>query len=168
MYLEIDASGIVVQLKIKGYTPSWKENWDSQWCRCDYTFRSGDWLHYHGEDDEVLLSCEVEALEKTLTKLLNDELEEVKEIRCIEPDFMFKMQPKRDLRNDPSYTYIRPGYEIADIYMEWKVYFWHVGLTDNFLTVTLRRDEIIRFRDYLSQIINAAKVANTTEKPEGR
>lgn len=32
-----------------------------------------DWLNYHKEDDEVLLSCEVEGLEEALTKLLNGE-----------------------------------------------------------------------------------------------
>ena len=110
-------------------------------------------MNYHRENDEVLLACEVEELETTLTKLLNDELEEVEEIRCIEPDFVFFIHPKRDLRNDPKYTYVRPGYEIADIYVEWQVYFWNEGLTDNFLTVTLGREEIVRFRDYLSSVI---------------
>lgn len=153
MYMEMDISGIVVRLRIKGYESSTKEVWDSQWCKCDFSFHSGDWLNYHKENDEVLLSCEVEELENVLTKLLDDEIEEIREIRCVEPDFVFMLHPKRDLRKDPSYTYIQPGYEIADIYLEWKIYFWHEGLTDNFLTVTLERDEIIRFRDYLSSVL---------------
>lgn len=153
MYMEMDVSGIVVRLRIKEYETSAIGDACSQWCKCDFSFHSGDWLNYHKEDDEVLLSCEVEELESALTKLLDDEIEEIREIRCIEPDFIFTLHPKRELRKDPSYTYIQPGYEIADIYLEWKIYFWNEGLTDNFLTVTLDRDEIIHFRDYLSSVL---------------
>ncbi len=153
MEFRLDISGVTVYLKVNGYVKSTKEEWDSQWCRCDFAFMSGDWLNYHKESDEVLLSCEVEELEEKLTKLLSDELTEVEEISCIEPDFNFLLYPKRDLREDPKYTYVQPGYEIADIYMEWKVFFWNQGLTDNFLCVTLDREEIIKLRDYLSSVI---------------
>ena len=50
------ASGINVKLKIHGYRPTNKDNWDSEWCRCDFLFSSGDWLNYHKENDEVLLA----------------------------------------------------------------------------------------------------------------
>ena len=62
MWLEIDADGIRVNLQIKGYKPSNEDNWYSNWCNCDFLFTSGDWLNYHKENDEVLLSCEVEEL----------------------------------------------------------------------------------------------------------
>lgn len=153
MGFEANIDGILVKLEIKGYEAYNKEEWHSQWCECDYSFCSGEWLNYHKENDEVLLSCEVQMLEEDLTKLLNDELEEIKEISCVEPDYIFCLHPKRDLRKDPNYTYVREGYEIEDIKVEWKVYFWYGGLTDNFLTVTLGRDEIIKFRDYLSFVI---------------
>ena len=103
------------------------EEWDSEWCRCDFLFASGDWLNYHKENDEVLL--------------------------CIEPDFVFELYPQMDLREDPKYTYVQPGYEIQDIYVEWKIYFWHGGLTDNYLTITLGREDIARLRDYLKLVI---------------
>ena len=154
MWFEIDASGIKIKLQINGYKPSSKDSWDSEWCRCDYLFSSKDWLNYHKEDDEVLLSSEVEMLAKAFTALLDNKLSEVTEIGCIEPDFVFTLYPQKDLRNDPKYTYIRPGCEIQDIYLEWKIYFWNEGLTDNFLTVTLYGDEIMRLRDYLSLVIN--------------
>ena len=154
MGLEIDVCGIVIKLQIKGYEPSCKEKWDSQWCDCDFSFKFDECIDYHRENDEVLLSCEVEEIEAALTKLLNDELEAVEEISCIEPDFIFRLYPKRNLREDSKYTYIRPGFEIADIYMEWEIYFWNKGLTDNFLTVTLGREEIISLRDYLFGVIS--------------
>lgn len=153
MWFEIDASGIRVKLQIKGYKPTNKDNWDSEWCKCDCSFSSGNWLNYHKENDEVLLSAEVETLEKAFTKLLDNKFTEVTEICCIEPDFVFKLFPQTDLRSDPKYTYIRPGCEIQDIYLEWRVYFWDGGLTDNYLTITLDREEIMTLRDYLASVI---------------
>lgn len=149
----LDANGIKFQLDIKGYKKSDKDNWDCQWCRCDFLFSSGKWLNYHKENDEILLSCEVEELKDSLEKLLDDSLVDVKEINFIEPDFEFILTPKQDLRNNSKYLYIKPGHEIADIFIEIRVYFWDDGLTDNYLSVTLYRDEISKFKDYLSSII---------------
>ena len=149
MWFEIDASGIKIKLQINGYKPTNKENWDSEWCRCDFLFTSGDWLNYHKENDEVLLCSEIDELAETLTELLDDKILEEREILCIEPDFIFKLYPETDLRDNPQYTYIQPGYEIQDIYLEWRIYFWYEGLTDNYLTITFDRDKIESFRDYL-------------------
>ena len=149
MWFEIDASGIKIKLQINGYKPTNKENWDSEWCRCDFLFTSGDWLNYHKENDEVLLCSEIDELVETLTELLYNKILEEREILCIEPDFIFKLYPETDLRDNPQYTYIQPGYEIQDIYLEWRIYFWYEGLTDNYLTITFDRDKIESFRDYL-------------------
>lgn len=149
MWFEIDASGIKIKLQINGYKPTNKENWDSEWCRCDFLFTSGDWLNYHKENDEVLLCSEIDELAETLTELLDNKILEEREILCIEPDFIFKLYPETDLRDNPQYTYIQPGYEIQDIYLEWRIYFWYEGLTDNYLTITFNRDKIEIFRDYL-------------------
>lgn len=149
MWFEIDASGIKIKLQINGYKPTNKENWDSEWCRCDFLFTSGDWLNYHKENDEVLMCSEIDELVETLTELLDNKILEEREILCIEPDFIFKLYPETDLRDNPQYTYIQPGYEIQDIYLEWRIYFWYEGLTDNYLTITFDRDKIESFRDYL-------------------
>ena len=153
MWFEINVSGIEVKLQINGYKPTDKDNWDSEWCRCDFLFASGDWLNYHKENDEVLLCSEVEELADAFTELLDNKLSEVKEIICIEPDFVFELYPQMDLREDPKYTYVQSGYEIQDIYVEWKIYFWHGGLTDNYLTITLGREDVVRLRDYLKLVI---------------
>lgn len=118
MWFEIDASGIKIKLQINGYKPTNKENWDSEWCRCDFLFTSGDWLNYHKENDEVLLCSDIDELAETLTELLDNKILEEREILCIEPDFIFKLYPETDLRDNPQYTYIQPGYEIQDIYLE--------------------------------------------------
>ncbi len=157
MEFKRDVSGIAVSLKIHGYQPSRKEDWDSQWCQCDFSFCSGEWLNYRKERDEVFLSREVEELEAALTMLLHDELKEMREISCIEPDFAFFAFPKKDLRTDPRYRYIQPGCEISDIYLKWRVYFWSDGLTDNYLSVTLGREEIVSLRDYLAAVIKKGR-----------
>ncbi len=142
MSLCIDVDGIKVYLKIKNYKTANKDNWDSLWCKCDFMFNSGDWLNYHRENDEIFLCSEIEELESTFTMLLNGEIFEEKEISLIEPDFVFNLYPIKDAQN-----------MVSDILLEWKVYFWHGGLTDNHLSVTLDRDEIIKLRDYFSDII---------------
>lgn len=153
MSIQIDAAGIIIDLLVKGYRKSNKDNWDEQWCKCDFAFRSDSWLSYQSVDNEVLLSYEIEELEQSLTQLLNGEITEKKMIEPIEPDFKFILYPEEDLRNNPNYTYVQPGYEIVDIYLEWRVYFWNKGLTDNYLTVTLGREEITMLRDYLRTVI---------------
>ena len=52
MWFDIDASGIEIKLQINGYNPTNKENWDSEWCDCEFCFSSGNWLNYHKENDE--------------------------------------------------------------------------------------------------------------------
>lgn len=151
--MRIDVAGIIIDFLVKGYRKSTRENWDDLWCKCDFSFRSNNWLNYQSVDNEVLLSCEVEELENNLTQLLDGKITEKTVIEPIEPDFKFILYPEEDLRNNLNYTYVQPGYEIVDIYLEWKVYFWHEGLTDNHLTVTLDRTEITALRDYLRSVI---------------
>lgn len=154
MYFETNANGINIKLQIRGYTPTNEDDWHSEWCECDYSFSSGNWLNYHKEGDEAFLSIEVEGLARAFSDLLDNKITEVTEMTCAEPDFIFKLFPQADLRNDPKYTYIRPGCEIRDIYLEWKIYFWDDGLTDNHLSVKLDRADIVRLRDYFESVIN--------------
>ena len=70
----------------------------------------------------------------------------------MEPDFVFMLYPMKDLRTDSKYTYVAPGHEFQDIYVEWRVYFWDGGITENFLTITMYRNDIIAFRDFLESI----------------
>ncbi len=142
MPLNFNIDGINVYLKINNYRHSNKENWDSLWCNCDFMFNSGDWLNYHRENDEIFLCSEIEELESVFTMLLNGEISEDKELSFIEPDFVFNIYPIKDIQNS-----------VSDILIEWRVYFWHEGLTDNYLSITLDRDEIIKLRDYFSSII---------------
>ena len=153
MWFEVDGNGINIKLQIYGYKQTNKDNCFDEWCKCDFKFTSGAWLNYHKENDEILLSFEVKQLEETLTKLLTNELSEIKEMVCMEPDFIFEFYPQTDIRNKPNYCYVNPGSEIQDIYMEWKIFFWNEGITDNHLTISLGRKEIIMLRDYLLEVI---------------
>jgi len=151
--LKLDVHGLIVELNIKDFVVSNRDTWDSDWCHVDFSFQLNGAIDYSRFDNEVLLSDEVIDIEEKLTLLLNDKIDQITEIVCMEPDFVFVLYPKKDLREDPKYTFIQEGYEIEDILVEWKVYFWNQGLTDNYLTVTLNRKDITQLRDYLSSII---------------
>ena len=151
MWLKMNLDGIIVELSIQRYVK--KENRTSDeyghWCEVGFSFSSEPWLNYNKENDEVFLSYEVDDLAAALDDLLNDKLSEPTTVELIEPDFCFELLPKEDLRNNSRVLYIQPGHEIVDISMEWKISFWHNGLTANYLTVTLDRIEITNLRDYL-------------------
>lgn len=149
MWFKLDLSGIEMKMRIKGYEPSERGKWDYQWCNVDFSFIGGYWLNYHKDNDQILLSCEVEELAQALDDLLLDKLSEVGTIEYIEPYFNFILHPKRDLRKDSKYIYIQKGCEIVDIYMSMKVFFWHEGITDNFISLTFDRSDIQYFRNYL-------------------
>ncbi len=155
MRLKMDLDGIAVELQIQQYTKRNARTGDEcdYWCKVSFSFFSEPWLNYKKENEEVFLSGEVDDLAQALDDLLNDRLSNPAEVEHIEPDFCFEFMPKEDLRNNPRILYIQPGQEIADISMEWKVYFWHDGLTANYLTVAMDREDIINLRNYLFYIV---------------
>ncbi len=161
MWLKLDLSGIKLSLQVRNYTKPEEDDWDSTWCKTDFAFTSDEWLDYRREDDEVFLAREIEDLAKALDALLNDRLENPTEFNCIEPDFNFVLNPKKDLRLDPKVLYVRPGYEIVDIDMEWKISFWHDGLTDNYLSVTLDRADMECLLLYLRFVMGDVLEAST-------
>jgi len=152
MWLKMELDGITVQMQIKNYIKVSDDDWDSTWCRTDFSFFSKPWLNYHKDNDEVFLAREIDELKSALEALLEDRLTEQTEFSCIEPDFCFTLNPKKDLRLDPRHTYIPQGYEIVDIDMEWRVSFWHDGLTADYLSVTLDRENIEYLLNYLKWI----------------
>lgn len=154
MTLKLDLDGIQVQLRITDYHPSSEGDWTGEWCRTDFSFRSDPWLDYHQEGDEVFLCREVEELFDQLSLLLTDQLTEETELAFMEPDFTFRLHPKRDLRQDPRITYIPPTMDpITDISMDWSVSFWHDGLTGNYLSAALDREAISHLRNYLGLVL---------------
>ena len=56
-----------------------------------------------------------------LSDLLDGKVSEPREIPMTEPDFVFMLYPQKDLRTDPKYTYVAPGYEIQDIYEVYEI-----------------------------------------------
>ena len=155
MCFERNLSGIDVILRIDNYQSPSKHEYGDWWCDCGFSFRMGklaEFVNYRKDHDELLMPEEVDDLADTLTALLEGKFAEPKELLMTEPDFVFMLYPIKDLRTDPKYTYVAPGHEFQDIYVEWRVYFWDDGLTDNFLTVTLYRDDIVALRDYLDSI----------------
>ena len=154
--MEMNLDGITVKLEIRGYTKYDRESEEEpRWCRLDFSFISQPWLRYKRQDDEVLTNEEVEALAEHLECLLNGRMAEPTELECIEPDFCFQFEPEEDVRQNPRVLYVKPGNEWADILMRWQVYFWHDGLTDNHLSVTLDRADMEKLYAYLQTVISA-------------
>ena len=154
MKLILDAEGIKITFEIKNYRKTTNKD-DPDWCECSYSFIAGKWLNYSGENEEVLTCDEIEYLLEEIEKLLNDQLESNKELEFIEPDFSFELVTKKDLRNDERYVYIAKGHEIVDINLYWCVHFWDEGcLTDNSLRISLSREDIVKLRNYLKEIVN--------------
>jgi len=40
--------------------------------------------------------------------------------------------------------------------MDWKIFFWNEGLTDNHLTVVFGREDIVKLRDYLASRLSCS------------
>lgn len=155
MVFERNIGGIDVNLQIDNYESPPDHEFGDWWCDCSFSFRMGgstEIINYRVDHDETLTPEEVDEIADVLTDLIDGKITEPRELPMTEPDFVFLIYPIKDLRNDPQYTYVRPGYEFRDIYIEWRIYFWNEGLTDNFLTVTLQRDDIISLRDFFDSI----------------
>lgn len=149
-WLKLNINSIIFQIQIDEYQKSDDEMWYGQWNKVSISITFEKWLIYQISNAELLLSNEIEALSDNIEKLLNDEFDEVEELICIEPDFQFIFYPKRDLRADPKYVYVREGFEIVDIYMEWKTYFWSDGcLSDNYIAITFDRADLKILLNYL-------------------
>lgn len=164
MWLKLDLSGITLSMQVRNYRKTSEEDWLSTWCKTDFSFISDKWLNYCEDDGEVFLALEIEDLAKALDDLLNDRIDAQTEFNCVEPDFNFVLNPKKDLRLDPKVLYVRPGCEIVDIDMEWKILFWYEGLTDNYLSVTLDRNNIKYLLLYLRLVIGEVEESNAEIK----
>lgn len=143
-------SGMEIMLRIDNYQSPSKHEYGDWWCDCGFTFRLGSIINYTAEHEELLMPEDVDSLSVALTSLLDGDMTKPEEVVMTEPDFVFMLYPKKDLRTDSRYLYIQKGCEIQDIYAEWQIYFWHDGLTSNYLTVTLDREDIISLRDFLN------------------
>ena len=157
MWLKLDLGDIDFRFRISKYEKS-KNDYLDNWCKVDLTLKSQEWLNYNIVYQEVLLPCEVEELCDKIDDLLNDRLDELETLTCIEPDFEFILEPKYDIRNNPDVVYIRPGSEvIVDVYMEFIVSFWDKkgALTANRLIMMLDREDLEKLLCYLKYITGA-------------
>ena len=102
----------------------------------------GHGINYICDGDDILLVCEIEEIVSYLDDLLHDKIKEVYTIECIEPDFKFMLIPKTVM---------------SDIRMELKSYFWNGYLTNNYLSLSFDRQNILYFRYYLLYVMKKLK-----------
>ena len=105
------------------------------------------------QDDEVLLSCEVEELEAKLDDFINDKIIKSETLEFIEPDFVFEFQPGYNMVEAGVCSYAAPGHEMSAAFMVWKVRLWQDGLTDNYFSTTLEKEDMRILRDYLRLVV---------------
>lgn len=122
MVFERDIDGFQVMLRIDDYQDPSKHEYGDVWCDCGFSFRFGDIINYEKEHDELLMPEEVDYLIQEFSALLDGKVTEPREVPLTEPDFFFMLYPEKDLRTDPHYSYVAPGHEIQDIYMEWRIF----------------------------------------------
>lgn len=153
MWLKLDLKGMKIELQIKGYLPSDRENWDYQWCDVDFSFVFRGCIDYSRMDDEIILSCEVEELERKINDFIHNKITKRETLELIEPDFVFDFIPSYNMVESGEYTNVAPGHEMSTAIMEWKVNLWNGGLTDNYFSTALDKDDLRVLRDYLRLIM---------------
>ncbi len=149
-----------MKFTVRGYEgPSEDIDIYDQWCECDFYFKYGNSMEYKHFDDSTLMSSEIDEMELLFTEFLEGKITEVKELPFVEPDFIFYLIPDENVRpQNDSFTYNLHSYK--DISMEWRIYFWDDGLTDNYMTLTLDRDDITALRDYLREVQGKTSMSN--------
>ena len=151
MWLKLDLDGINFQLKITNYTQHEdRSEYPEDWCNVSMKYQSGEWLDYVVDRQQLLLSDEVDDLQSALSRFLNDEFMNAEVLGFAEPDIKFILYPKRDVRDDPNLLYISPeANPIQDILMDLRVSFWNGGLTANYLSLCMDREDIEMLHKYL-------------------
>lgn len=100
MGLKLTWKEMELSLEIRGYrTPREHDDWDN-WCKVDLNVKVGDYMDYSVVNDEMLMSCEVQALICDLEKLLNGSITKQTQIGFIEPDLTFELYPRSTLGED--------------------------------------------------------------------
>ena len=150
MWIKFDLEGMKFELNIDKYYPN--QNLDGRWTEVTCNFEFSNVIKYKISHDEILLCCEVDEIRNSLERLLNNELNEIKEYQPCEPDLTFILNPKYDIRNDPNTIYVKPGFEIRDIKLQLRVNLWDDGLTDNYFSMTLYREDIDNLYTYLCYV----------------
>lgn len=150
-WFHLDLEGIDFHFRILRYRKSTKENWDDEWCEVDLTLQARKWLDYHITSSELILSVEVEELRDNIDALLNDRIKEGDSLECIEPDFQFFFHSKEDLRLNPRILYVKPGYEISDVHMDFTINIWDQtgALSSNQLLLYFNRYNLERLLLFL-------------------
>lgn len=158
MWLKLELCGMKLEFRVKGYQTSSKECWDYQWCDVDFAFRFLGCIDYSKQNDEVLLSCEIENLESEIDDFINNKIKEKKTMDFIEPDFKFEFRPSYNMVEAGEYVYITPEYKMSKGVVEWKVFLWDDGLTDNYFSTILYKDDLRVLRDYLRLVIGKLNI----------
>lgn len=161
MWLRTNIDGVFLNLLIKDYTTNSDCEWDDQWCNVECLF-STDYGLALSACGSIMLSTEVDELVHQFECLLNDQLTEDTVINLIEPDFKFILHPKHDIRKTGQYIYVKEGFEIEDVSVEWQTFLWNDAPTKNYFTVTFYREDIEILLTYLRLVSKKLDISDSS------
>ena len=163
MIYEKEIDGMHISLQIDGYQPPMKGDYGRYCCEYKYSLRFGDVLNYQIKHEALFLSEEIDELVELLTNLLDGDIEKPYQWHMVEPDFVFQLFPEEPVK---AFGYQNGSRELItimkDIHVEWQVHLYYDGITTNgmscnFITINMLRDDIIRFRDFLNTVRGSKK-----------
>jgi len=113
-----------------------------------------NWCFNYKTSDSCFEFSELTYMREKLSALLNGEVNTIETIEFIEPDVQIILNPKRDLRNDGKYSYIKEGYEIEDISANFKLFpFFGGAMTEQHYVMPLYREDIELLVDYMNGVM---------------
>jgi hypothetical protein len=113
-----------------------------------------NWCFNYKTSASCIEFSELKGMRDKLSALLNDEIAAVETVEFIEPDVKIILKPKRDLRNEDKYTYIKEGYEIEDISADYLLFPFLDGvMTEQHYVMPLYRENIKLLVEYLDEMI---------------
>lgn len=146
MWLTLDLNGILLNLKITGFTNCKHTSTGDNWCEFELSLNADNLIDYYNQGC-LALPDELESLISAINALIKGKIQLSKRIEFIEPDLSFVLVP-----SDETY----------DIRLEMRVMFWNGRPSDNYLSVSFYRDNIKAFLTYLELVSKRLKTDDKT------
>lgn len=146
----IESDGTIYRFHIasKGYN-------DGGYYWTDASISVENWCFNYRTSGTCFEFSELKHIRAKLTCLLNNEITSIETLTFLEPDVQIILKPKNDLRDSGEYDFIKEGYEIEDITVEFLLFPFLEGvMTEQHYVMPLYRDEINELVLYLDKMIS--------------
>ncbi|MDO5037794.1 MAG: hypothetical protein Q4E37_05790 [Tissierellia bacterium] len=143
MWLKLNLSGLDLEFRVLNYTPVEAPKEEGPWAHVDFSCKYGRDLDYGRSSNHLLLAYEVKEIYDNLRALLDQRMEEKKEMTFCAPDYIMVLDP---------HPQGSPGKAAAPL--EWRFSLETEGLvTRNYLSVFFDREDVVHLKDYLALVV---------------